>query len=132
MDNKVIELVERFNKEFPNGDSLELAQYIYAHANDENPDGVIMMHPASNIETVTIRLTDYPVAMKNKLDELMEEGAFDSREEAERYLRQTPIVLEVYYEKGQGLFAVESDALDGGADICSPYTRKPLVEPEED
>lgn len=128
METNVIKLVERFNEEFPNGDSLELAQYIYAHANDENPDGVIQMHPSNDIETVEINLVNYPKAFQNKLDELMEEGGFDDREEAKKYLYQNPICLEVYYEKGQGLFAVESDALEGGADICSPYTRKPMVE----
>ena len=97
METNVIKLVERFNEEFPNGDSLELAQYIYAHANDENPDGVIQMHPSNDIETVEINLVNYPKAFQNKLDELMEEGGFDDREEAKKYLYQNPICLEVYY-----------------------------------
>jgi hypothetical protein len=131
MDTQVIKLVEQFNAEFPNGDSLELAQYVLAHAQDENPDGVLNAHPNDDIETVTLNLANYPKALQNKVEEMVEEGCFETPEEARKFLLKTGICLEVYYEKGQGLFAVESDALDGGADICSPYTRKPIIVPED-
>ncbi len=131
MDTKVVKLVEQFNEEFPNGDSLELAQYVLAHANDINPDGVLPAHPNNDIETVSINLAHYPKALQNKVEEMVEEGCFDTEVEARQYLIQTTIVLEVYYEKGYGLFAVESDALDGGADIVSPYSRKTIEVPED-
>ena len=35
MKERVLELLEQFNNEFPNGDSYELAQYIYAHASTD-------------------------------------------------------------------------------------------------
>lgn len=35
MDNRIVELMEQFNSEFPNGDSLELAQFMYAHGFDD-------------------------------------------------------------------------------------------------
>ena len=132
MDKIVVDLVERFNAEFPNGDSLELAQYIYAHANDENPDGVIQAHPNDDIEIISVPLWRYPKALENKVQEWLEEGNAETREQAESYLRYTNIQLEVYYEKGQGMFCVESDALDGGADLVSPYTRKPIIVPDDD
>jgi hypothetical protein len=59
------------------------------------------------------------------VDELMEEGAFNTREEAERWVETTPIVLEVMYEKHNGLFAVESDAIEAG--IYSPYSQEEIV-----
>jgi hypothetical protein len=55
----------------------------------------------------------------------MEEGAFDTREEAEKWVEETPIALELMYEKHCGLFAVESDAI--GADVYSPYSQEEIV-----
>lgn len=34
-DTKMEELMERFNQEFPNGDSLELATFMYQYGYDE-------------------------------------------------------------------------------------------------
>ena len=65
--------------------------------------------------------------LKEKLEELMEEGAFDTEKEAIEWIEKTPFVMEMYYEKGHGLFLVESEALEGGG-IASPYTKEELVE----
>lgn len=70
---------------------------------------------------VTLNEENYPIAFKNKVDELMEQKAFNSREEAEEWVRETPIELELYYEKDSGLFAVEAEAVESGT-IYSPYT----------
>lgn len=40
--------------------------------------------------------------------------------------------MELYYEKGQGLIMVESDALDSGCDVCSPYTKEPFEQIENE
>lgn len=64
-----------------------------------------------------------PIAFQNKLDELMEEGAFDTEEEAIKWIETNPIELELYYEKGYGLFAVESGAVESNSDLVSPYTK---------
>ena len=52
-----------------------------------------------------------------------------SREEAEKYARSTPISLELYYSIGQGLFAVESNAIDS-IPIYNPYdgSEIPVIE----
>ena len=34
-DSKIEELMEKFNKEFPDGDSLELATFMYQYGYDE-------------------------------------------------------------------------------------------------
>ena len=83
------------------------------------------LNPTDRIETVDILLTEeeYPIAFRNKLEELMEQKAFGSEDEARKWLSSTPITLELYYEKDSGLFAVESDALEGCPEaIHSPYS----------
>ena len=74
-------------------------------------------------ETISVLLTRnaFPIAFQNKLDELMEQGAFNSEEEATRWIESTPIVLEIMYEKDSGLFGVEAEAIESGSAI-SPYS----------
>ena len=74
-------------------------------------------------ETISVLLTrnNFPIAFQNKLNELMEQGAFDSEEEATRWIESNPIILEIMYEKHSGLFAVESEAIESGG-IVSPYS----------
>ena len=74
--------------------------------------------------------TRYPIAYKNKIDELMEQKAFDSREEAEHWVQTTPICLEFIYEKHSGLFAVESEAIDSHC-CTSPYSGLDVVSEDE-
>lgn len=79
-------------------------------------------------ETLHIVLTpfNYPTAFENKVSELLEQEAFKTREEAVEWIIKTPIVLEVFYEKDYGLFAVESGAVESG--VCSsPYTNKEII-----
>ena len=52
-----------------------------------------------------------------------------SREEAENAIKDMKIELEVYYEIGYGLFAIESDAVGCGT-IYSPYSGELSKEPE--
>ena len=80
-------------------------------------------------EVIEVRLSreKTPKAFKEKLEELMEEGAFDTEEEAIEWSEKTTFVMEIYYEKGSGLFLVESEALENG-DIVSPYTKELLEE----
>lgn len=72
------------------------------------------------IEVLLTRRT-FPIAFQNKLNELMEQGAFDNEEDATKWIESTPIVLEIMYEKDSGLFAVESEAIESGG-IISPYS----------
>ena len=82
---------------------------------------------AGQEETIGVLLTrrTFPIAFQNKLNELMEQGAFDSEEEATRWIETNPIILEIMYEKDSGLFAVESEAIESG-DIVSPYTKEEI------
>lgn len=67
---------------------------------------------------VTLTEKDSPLLFKRKLEELMEQGAFDSEEEAKHLIESTPIVLCLIYQKHSGLFAVEDTAVDI---TTSPY-----------
>lgn len=80
----------------------------------------------------TIELTEekFPKAFKAKVEELMEEGC-SSEEEARKIIKDMKFELEVYYEKGSGLFAVESDAVESGT-IYSPYTKELGEEADEE
>ncbi len=92
------------------------------------------LNPDDKTETIEVILTEdnYPIAYKNKLEELIEQEAFPSRKEAIRWLSKTPIVLELYYEKHSGLFAVESGALETNPEsILSPYSGEPFTKKEE-
>lgn len=76
-------------------------------------------------ECIDIYLTPdrFPIAFKNKVDELLEQKAFDNREDAEKDVMSYPIELVLVYEKHNGLFAVESEALE----LCtSPYSGKEI------
>jgi hypothetical protein len=86
----------------------------------------IKAYPINETETIEVKLdrNKTPISFKHKVDELMEQGAFDTREEAESWVEETPIVLEMMYEKHSGLFAVESEAIESG--VFSPYTREEI------
>lgn len=79
-------------------------------------------------ETIEIYLSKdkTPIAYKEKVEELREQGM--TLEEAEEFVNETPFVLEIYYEKSQGLFALESDFVGNCTeDVRSPYTGKKCV-----
>lgn len=89
---------------------------------------IIRANDADNYESIMITLTreKYPIAFKAKLEELIEEGAFENENEAIDWIESTPIELEIYYEKGSGLFAVESEAVECNG-TYSPYTKSEIV-----
>lgn len=81
--------------------------------------GQIKANGDSEPEVVDVRLdpVSHPRAYATKKKELMDSGM--TEQEAEEALR-TPFTLELYYSKDNGLFAVESEALEYGS-IRNPY-----------
>ncbi|MCQ2771587.1 MAG: hypothetical protein MJ236_07345 [Clostridia bacterium] len=69
---------------------------------------------------VTLTKDKFPIAFENKVQELIEECGL-TREQAEESIEKMEIELELYYEKGFGLFAIESEAVTSGT-IYSPYS----------
>lgn len=84
---------------------------------------------AENYEPVNVFLTPdkTPIAYQNKVQCLMLSGMTGAEA---RKLALEPIELELYYEVGRGLFAVESEAVES-CGIRSPYSGEPLEEETE-
>ena len=92
---------------------------------------MVHLNGADNYEHLcNVKLTKekFPIAYENKVQELIEDCCV-SREEAESIISNMEMELEIYYEKGYGLFAVESEAV--GCKIYSPYSGELCKEYEE-
>lgn len=83
---------------------------------------MLRLNDSDSFEPIVITLTKEktPIAYKNKIEELVEEGAYTSIEEAEKDNPSFEIDCEIYYHKEFGVFAVESDAVESNT-IYSPY-----------
>ena len=74
-----------------------------------------------------------PALFHVKLQELLRQGAFDSEEDAKKWLNESPIPLMLAYHPDAGLFAVEDDAVDAedfgddNGSLVSPYDGKTSV-----
>ena len=93
----------------------------------------VKLNDSDNYESIgSIKLSKdkFPIAFQNKVEELIEEGVCSTIEEAEKIVNDIEFELEVYYEKGTGLFAVESDAVESGT-IYSPYTAELCEDADE-
>ena len=92
---------------------------------------MVQLNNSDNYEhlcNVVLTKDKFPIAYENKVKELMDECNM-SREEAENLIKDMKIELEVYYEVGYGLFAIESEAAECGT-IYSPYSGELCKEPE--
>ena len=65
-------------------------------------------------------------------NQLLAVDGYNPREDAENMVSSMVIELELYYQEGYGLFAVESDAVDNGADIFSPYNKEEYQREDSD
>lgn len=80
-------------------------------------------------DSITINLIDYPEAFKSKCEEFVEQGIVTNIEDAKELLSNCEIDLQLVYDKHNGLFAVEAEAVESCAeDICSPYNGKSAEE----
>ena len=74
-----------------------------------------------DVEVIDVYLDEdkHPRAFKTKLHELIESGL--DEDAARKFIRDTPFVMEVYYDLNRGLFMVESEAVES-IEIYNPYT----------
>ncbi len=114
-------------------DLQEWLDYLRAALEDWPGQTIVAKKPKNIVipkdpEIVEVFLSEaaYPAAYKAKMEELMEQHAFKSEDEARAWLRQNPIQLELIYEKHSGLFAVESEALASNT-LKSPYSGNDLI-----
>ena len=83
----------------------------------------VKLNNADNYEDIVIALTKSktPIAYANKIEELVEQGLYPTKEDAEKDNPLFSIECEIYYDRHSGLFAVESGAVESGT-IYSPYS----------
>lgn len=89
-------------------------------------------HNAEEVETIDIYLseTKTPIAFARKVKELLDAGNYATEEEAAKFVRNTPFEMEFYYSLDQGLFLVESEAVES-TEIYNPYSGEELDEEDE-
>lgn len=83
----------------------------------------VKLNNADNYEPIFIKIDkeQYPIAYQNKIEELVEQGCYESIEDAEKDNPTFEMECELYYDKHSGLFAVECGAVESGT-IYSPYS----------
>ena len=93
----------------------------------------VKLNSAENYESITIIIDkeQQPIAYTNKIEELVEQGLYESIEEAENDNPFFEIECEFYYEKHSGLFAVETGAVESGC-VYSPYSGELCEEYDEE
>lgn len=83
----------------------------------------VKLNNGNDYEPITIKIdkAHYPIAYRNKIEELVEQGIYADAELAEFHNPTFEMDCEVYYDKHSGLFAVECGAVESGA-VYSPYS----------
>ncbi len=87
-------------------------------------------HNSDEMEVIDIRLSESktPVAYARKVKELMDQGCYNTVEEAKKFVDEAVFQMEMYYSIDQGLFLVESEAVESGTEIYNPNTGEELDE----
>lgn len=95
-------------------------------------ENLAKLNSSKNVEIINVKLDKekFPIAYKNKLDELTQSCGM-SKEKAEKYLETCVIPMELIYHKDYGLFMVESEAIECST-IYSPYTGEECDDSELD
>ena len=75
---------------------------------------------------VTLSKEKHPIAYQHKVDELMRENEM-TQEEAEKVIADMVVELEVYYQDGFGLFAVDSEFCECTDVMFSPYNGEAIT-----
>lgn len=83
----------------------------------------VKLNSADTYEPILVHIDKNvaPIAYNNKIEELVEQGCYTTKEEAEDANPYFELECEIYYEKGCGVFVVEEGAVESGT-IYSPYT----------
>ncbi len=91
-------------------------------------------HSAQDIESIVISIDPkrFPKFFANKVKDMVDSGLSQEEAEKEAAIFMRAVELEIYFEVGQGAFAVEIEPLDCGARLFSPFSKEELEESEED
>lgn len=94
---------------------------------------MVKINDANDYESINIVLSEhtYPIMFREKVKELVEECGM-TLEEARNEVEGMVIEVELYYEKGLGMFGIEAEAVECfGDSLKSPYTGEDLVDPHD-
>jgi hypothetical protein len=97
----------------------------------------LKQHSSEDVETITVILNPekYPKVFQQRVNELMDpnittvlgKGRPMTQEEAEIDARQwmlAGIEMEIYYEHGGSLFALDAETVEAKGDFHSPFTKR--------
>lgn len=91
-------------------------------------ENVLKVNGADEVELLDVYLDEvkHPIAFAAKKQELIDSGM--TEEEAVDFIRTTPFQMELYYAPFNGLFLIESEALESIAPF-NPYTGEEIPNP---
>lgn len=94
----------------------------------------LLQHTAEDVEVINVSLTptSHPKFFKAKVDELVKLGLSQEEAEADVTKWMSDFEMEVYYQTDYGVFAVDSEAFEGGQRVYSPFTKTELKDPEDE
>lgn len=92
----------------------------------------LKLNDGDNYEPITIKLdkVNTPIAYRNKIEELVEQGVYADAELAEFHNPTFELECEIYYEKHSGAFAVECGAVESNC-VYSPYSGEQCEYPDD-
>lgn len=85
---------------------------------------------AADAEIIHVILSQekFPIFFKQKVDEVIEEFNL-TEEEARKQVEGMEFTLELCYQQGSGLFAIETEAIEqSGNNLFNPYTGEHIEE----
>lgn len=90
----------------------------------------MIIAPSIIYDSINVEWDSVPQAKSLKISELKDQGWTEA--EINNYFTFSPLIeLEIFYHKDCGMFAVESEAVESGCELHSPYGEESIVTEEE-
>lgn len=90
----------------------------------------MIIAPSIIYDSINVEWDSVPEAKALKFSELKDQGWTEA--EINNYFTFSPLIeLEIFYHKDCGMFAVESEAVESGCELHSPYGEESIVTEEE-
>jgi len=126
---EAIDLNDKFGDDSDAKESAEIEAVSLLHAALAEAKKIpqpILASDADNYDSMNVLVSSLKRARQERYEDLLDQGF---TEEGARVESHENIEMEFYYEKGSGLFAVESEAVETNT-IISPYTGGEILEDE--
>ena len=94
----------------------------------------LLQHTAEDVEVINVSLSPetHPKFFRAKVAEMVKLGLTqeDAEEDVKKWMSN--FEMEIYYQTNYGVFAIDSDAFEGGQRVYSPFTKTELKDPEDE